>query len=140
MNYDREFDSSATSPNTLNLTDGDFLKVNKQHFNICFFNVNSIKRGDRINQLHNYCRKLNLSILGICESKLDDTISASVYLIPGDNLECLHRNRHGGGILCYIHESIPYIRRQNLQVKSKEIEQISFEVTIKDEIVNINIV
>ena len=94
---------------------------------------------DRINQLYDYCRKLNLSILGICESKLDDTISTSIYSIPGYNLEHLHRNRHGGGILCYIHESLPYVRRQNLEVKSKEIEQISIDVTIKNKIVNINI-
>ena len=60
MNYRRDVDSSATSPNTLNLTDGDFLKVNKQRFNIRCFNVNSITRNDRINQLHDYCRKLNL--------------------------------------------------------------------------------
>ena len=132
MNYDSDFDSSAQSPNTLNLTDGDFSKVNKQLFNIGFYNINSITFGDRINQLYDYCRKLNLSILGICESKLDDTISTSIYSIPGYNLECLHRNRHGGGILCYIHESLPYVRRQNLEVKSKEIEQISIDVTIKN--------
>ena len=139
MNYDSDFDSSAQSPNTLNLTDGDFSKVNKQLFNVGFYNVNSITFGDRINQLYDYCRKLNLSILGICESKLDDTISTSIYSIPGYNLEHLHRNRHGGGILCYIHESLPYVRRQNLEVKSKEIEQISIDVTIKNKIVNINI-
>ena len=123
MNYRRDVDSSATSPNTLNLTDGDFLKVNKQRFNIRCFNVNSITRNDRINQLHDYGRKLNLSILGICEFKLDDTILASIYSIPVYNLECLHCNRHVGGILCYIHESLPYIRRQNLEVKSKEMNK-----------------
>ena len=121
MNYDRDFDSSASSPNTLNVTDGDFSKVKKEFFNITCFNINSITHGDRINQLSDCCRKLNLSVLGICESKLDDTISASIYTIPGYNLECLHRNRNGGGILCYIHESLPYVRRQNLEVKSKEI-------------------
>ena len=140
MNYDRDFDSSASSPNTLNLTDGDFSKVKKELFNITCFNINSITHGDRINQLSDYCRKLNLSVLGICESKLDDTISASIYSIPGYNLECLHRNRNGGGILCYIHESLPYVRRQNLEVKSKEIEQISIDVSLKNLIFNINIV
>ena len=51
--------------------------------------------------------------------------------VTGYNLEYLHRNRHSGGILCYIHESLPYVRRQNLEVKSKEPPLID-----NDEVIN----
>ena len=67
INHDKDLDSLATLPPTLNLTDMNFSKVNKQFFNVGCFIINSITHGDRKDQLNDCCKKLNLGILGICE-------------------------------------------------------------------------
>ena len=100
-------DSSASYPNTFNLTDDDFSKINKNLFNIGCYNINSITNGDRTDQLQNICTKLNLGILGIVESKLDETISPSNFSLPGYNHISVNRNCNGGGLICNLHESIP---------------------------------
>jgi len=47
-------------------------------------------------------------IICLCETWLDPTVSDSELYIPGFNLLRRDRNRHGGGIASYIHDSIPF--------------------------------
>ena len=50
----------------------------------------------------------NASIVGIGETKLDDSISSSVIEIEGYYLLRFDRSRRGGGVACYIKKSLAY--------------------------------
>ena len=100
---------------TVNMVDGDLSPINKRLLNIVSFNVNSITHGNRIEQLSSLCREINADIICLQETKLDDSISPTLYKLDGFNVETRHRNIHGGGVSVYIKEHIPYVRMSKLE-------------------------
>ena len=50
----------------------------------------------------------NADIMGICESFLDENVEVNEYMIPGYNVVSKHRNRHGGGVLLYVKETVKF--------------------------------
>ena len=55
----------------------------------------------------------NASIVGIGETKLDDSISSSEIEIEGYDLLRLDQSRRGGGVACYIKRSLAYNYKDN---------------------------
>ena len=114
--------------------------ININNFNIVHYNINSITADDRLDQLSNICRTLNLSVLVITESKLDQTVPTNLITIPGYH-EPVRRDRdingrNGGGVLIYIAEYLVFQQRTNLQ--SSLFEHIWVDVTYKNVIFSIN--
>ena len=77
----------------------------------------------KIDELRNIAKLSNAAVIGISESKLDDSILSSEIHI--DNYNTLHCdwNRHGGGVVCYIRNDLSF------DVKSffpPEIEKIFY--------------
>ena len=70
---------------------------------------------------------LNPAVIGISESKLDDTILDSEITIEGYQILRCDMNRHGGGIACYIREDIGYNTKECI---SKNIEYIIFDILL----------
>ena len=74
---------------------------------------------DRIEQLSYVCRTLNIDVLIISESKLYENIPNNLITIPGYHEPLRHdrdiNGRHGGGVLMYISESLPFQHRTELQ-------------------------
>ncbi len=62
-----------------------------------------------------------IHILAINETKLDDSILDQQISISGYNMIRKYRNRKGGGVLMYIHESIIFSERHDLCPNSMEI-------------------
>jgi hypothetical protein len=60
--------------------------------------------------LNNY-----LDILAINESKINESVSDDEISVSGFHLIRKDRNRHGGGVLMYIRETIPFSERNDLQ-------------------------
>jgi hypothetical protein len=56
-----------------------------------------------------------LDILAINESKINESISDDEISVSGFHLIRKDRNRHGGGVLMYIRETIPFRERNDLQ-------------------------
>ena len=52
--------------------------------------------------------KTKAAVIGISESKLDETVLDGEIQIPGYTIIRSDRNRHGGGVLCYIKDTICY--------------------------------
>ena len=48
----------------------------------------------------------NAAIIGITESKIDSAIFDTEISIEGYNIIRKDRNRHGGGVVCYIRNDI----------------------------------
>ena len=78
------------------------------------------------------------SLLTISESKLDDTIAECTYSIPGYNMETRHRDRHGGGIMLFIRDNIPYCRKETLE--SKTIEHVAIDLNIGGKKYAVNVI
>ena len=47
-------------------------------------------------------------VILLCETWLDSTISINELFIPNYSISRRDRNRHGGGVAIYIHDTIPY--------------------------------
>ena len=77
----------------------------------------------KIDELRHIARLTNAAVMGISESKLNDSVFTPEIQIDGYDLLCCDRNRHGGGVACYIRRELSY------NVKSyfrKDIENIFF--------------
>ena len=93
--------------------------------NLLHLNINSLL--PKIDELRRTARLTNAAVIGISESKLDDSVpTLEVQLDEYDLLRC-DRNRHGGGVACYIRYDLSY------NVKSyfpRDIENLFFELLL----------
>ena len=63
----------------------------------------------------------NASIIGISETKLEETILSSELEVDAYGLVNLDRRRRGGGVACYINSSIAYSYKDTI---CRDIESI----------------
>ena len=75
----------------------------------------------KIDELRHIARLTNAAVMGISESKLDDSVPTSEIQIDEYDLLCYDRNRHGGGVACYIRNDLSYNVKSYF---SKDIENI----------------
>ena len=73
---------------------------------IIHLNVNSLL--PKIDEIRFIAEKSAASIIGISETKLDISINDLELQIDGYNLLRADRNRHGGGVACYIKNNISF--------------------------------
>ena len=117
ISYLSDLDDEPQSQN-FDLSNGS--PINVGNFNIVHYNINSITADDRLDQLTDICRTLNLAVLIITESKLDQNIPTNLITIPGYH-EPLRRDRdnngrNGGGVLIYIADYLIFHHKNDLQL------------------------
>ena len=71
--------------------------------------------------------KTRATVIGITESKLDGSVLDGEINIDGYELVRSDRNRHGGGVACYIRSDISFNVRGDF---SSEIENIFFDILL----------
>ena len=96
-------------------------KNNGLHF--IHLNINSIL--SKIDQLLLIALITNAAIIGLSESKLDETVSDDEILINGYTLLRSDRNRHGGGVACYVRTDLFFNKRE---IFSRETENLFFDI------------
>ena len=106
LSYQSEFEDECQSFN-FDLSNGS--PINLNNFNIAHYNINSITAENKLDRLSDICHTLNLAVMVITESKLDENIPTNLITIPGYH-EHLRRDRekngrNGGGVLVYIADS-----------------------------------
>ena len=84
-----------------------------------YLNVNSSL--SKIEELRTLAINTNLSVLGITETKLDNTVSNEKLKIDGYNLLQSNRNKNGGGVACYIKNNIAHNRQSSISANIKNI-------------------
>ena len=67
-----------------------------------FIHVNIGSVLPKIEEIRYIARSVNLSIIGLSESKLDISVDDNEIKIPGFNILRKDRNRNGGGVMAYI--------------------------------------
>ena len=106
-----------------------------EHFIILHFNINSILKEGRLEELHSVCSQLKVAVLVINESKLDSTIPDNLIKLHGfyDPLrrDRLENGRNGGGCLIYISEKLTYKHRIDLQ--SEHFEHLCADIKVGDQ-------
>ena len=83
----------------------------KKGLHFIHFNINSLL--DKIDQLRSIADKHKPSIIGITDSKIDNTVTDTEIDIQGYTPIRNDRTRHGGGVVVYIKEGIGFNRRDN---------------------------
>ena len=86
------------------------------------------------------CRILNIDILIITESKLDNTIPTNLITIPGYHepvrRDRVNNGRNGGGVLIYIANNLVFHHKEHLQ--ENNFEHIWVDVRVNDNVFAIN--
>ena len=83
-------------PNTQYKNDLDkFEMFNKRGLHFIHVNINSVL--PKIEEIRYIARSVNLSIIGLSESKLDNSVNDNEISIPGYDILRKDRNRKGGG-------------------------------------------
>ena len=78
----------------------------KKGLHFIHVNINSLL--PKIDELRSIAKKSNAAVIGITESKLDESVLNSEIHIDNYSLIRCDRNRHGGGVACYVRDDISY--------------------------------
>ena len=78
--------------------------LNPSNFSVMYYNARSIL--PKMDELHVLVRAQNPSIVFIVESWISEDIQDCEISIEDYHIVRLDRNRHGGGIIIYIHVSL----------------------------------
>ena len=105
----------------LNTTKWNIFKTKVLH--LIHLNINSLL--PKIDELRHMARLSNAAVIGICESKLDKSITNSEILIDNYDLLRCDRNRNGGGVACYIRNDLSYMQKN---LFPNDIENVFFEI------------
>ena len=99
----------------------DVFKARGLHF--IHININSLL--PKIEELHRIACQYNAAVIGISESKLGNSIFDSDIEIDGYNTLRFDRNRHGGGVACYVRNDLGFTERNDIP---HDIETIFIEI------------
>ena len=92
-----------------------------QHLNIGHVNINSVTAENRIYELLQFVQLKNIKICALTETKLDSTISQTLYRLEDYHAPLTrHRNRNGGGVALYAHSSLLIKRLTELELEDEE--------------------
>ena len=96
------------NPNSLseNESRNEWNVFKKRGMHFIHININSLL--PKIDEVRYIANITNASVIGISETKLDETILSSELEVDGYDLVRLDRSRRGGGGACYIESSIAY--------------------------------
>ena len=98
-------------PSHINQTSGnnewDIFKARRLHF--IHIDINSLL--PKIEQLRRIACLSNAAVNEISESKLDNTTFDLEIEIDGYNILRFGRNRHGGGVACYVRNDLSFTKR-----------------------------
>ena len=98
---------------------------NKRGLHMIHLNINSVL--SKIEELRVVARKSKAAVIGVTESKLDATVLDGEVNIDGYEVIRSDRNRHGGGVACYVRNDISFNVRSDF---SDEIENIVFDMLL----------
>ena len=81
----------------------------------------------KIDELRLIAKESNAAVIGLTETKLDESVQIGEIEIEGYSLVRSDRNRKGGGVACYVKEDISFNVRENF---SNEIENIFLDILL----------
>ena len=92
---------------------------------LCHLNVNSLL--SKIDEIRDIANRIKPAVLGITESKLDSFVTNIEVNINGCSIIRNDRNRHGGGVACYVKNDLCFNTKKFFP---NSIEHVFFEILI----------
>ena len=137
VSYQSDLDNTPISFN-YDLDNGS--PIDRDKFKIVHFNINSLTAEGRLETLTDLCKTLNIHVLILTESKLDETIPNNNIAIPGYHDPIRHdreiNGRQGGGCIMYVSETLSY--KHNVNKQSKHFEHIWVDVKADNKTIAVN--
>ena len=96
---------------------------------IAHYNVNSIRH--KYIELLPILYKEYVHVLGIAETKIDESFNDDIFFVPNFKIHRQDRNSRGGGIMVYISSDIPHRKLPEYSGEFEGIDYMSFEITMK---------
>ena len=97
----------------------------KRGLHLIHLNINSLL--NKIHELRFIAQKSNPTIIGITESKIDETVLNSEVDIEGYTIFRNDRTRNGGGVVMYVNKNVGVKERVNF---SKDIENVFVDILL----------
>ena len=95
--------------------------TDKKKIRIAHININSITTENKREELEQFIITNNMQIVALTETKLDDTVADSQYMLHDFHPPIVrNRSRHGGGVALYCHKSLPIQRLLNIEIGNEE--------------------
>ena len=91
------------------LKDSKFKAFNNKGLHLIHLNINSLL--PKIDELRDIAKCSSTAVIGITETKLNNTVYDSEVTIGGYSIVQNDINRKGGGVACYIKSNICYSRK-----------------------------
>ena len=89
----------------------------KRGMHFIHLNINSIL--PKIDEIRYIAKLTNATVIGLSETKLDNAVLSSELEIEGYDLVRSDRSRRGGGVACFVKNSISYNRKPNFCINTK---------------------
>ena len=129
-----------TAPQSLQYDYSNGSPIDTSKFTVVHYNINSITADGRIQTLSDVCSTMNVSVLLITESKLDNTIPSNILKIPGYHEPVRNDRplggRHGGGTLMYISDKLTFKHKHLKQ--SQYYEHLWVDILTENKTIAIN--
>ena len=102
--------------------------------NVSHVNINSITAPNRLDELEQFANSNDIHVLCTTETKLDETISQTLYTMQSFRTPFTkHRTRRGGGVAIFIRKNIACTRILELELEG--IEWVWVKIRTNREIV-----
>ena len=82
-------------------------------------NINSIL--SKIDEIRYITKLTNAIVIGLSETKLDNTVLSGELEIKGYDLVRSDQSRRGGGIVCFVKNSVSYNRKPKFWINTESI-------------------
>ena len=92
-------------------------------------NVNSLQH--KFSEVQEMLQAGALDILGLGETKLDDSFGHSMFKCNNYSSYRLDRDIHGGGIACYVNSALPHCCRDDLCINELTFQSLVIEVILQ---------
>ena len=105
-------------------------------FTFIHMNVRSLTHHSDLGSRIDHIRELligphSCNVFACSETHLDDSVDDSLVSIPAFNQVRKDRNRKGGGLMIYVHETHRFIRRSELEIPGVEVMWIEIQISSK---------
>ena len=110
----------------------NFCKKNSKRMIFSHMNINSL--ATKFLEIHDILIKGFSDIFFVSETKLDSSFPNAQFHVPSFSTHRIDRNAHGGGLLCYVKDTIPHKSRPDIAINKNGIE--SLVIQIKDNNIN----
>ena len=102
-----------------------WLPFSNRGLHFLHINVNSLL--SKIDELREIAKKSKAVVIGISESKLDKSVLDGEVSIDGYEMIRSDRDRHGGGVACYVRSDMAFNIRKDF---STDVENIFFDILL----------